>query len=62
MRKRSDRHLCKGCRQSNALYVRNGHAKFRADHELCPRCYRSLLDASWSQVQKARFAEFQAAA
>jgi ribosomal protein S27AE len=38
-----NRHLC-DCGH-RALFIRpsNGHVAFRRDHDLCPRCWRSLM-------------------
>ena len=39
-----DRHLCVGCRERRSLFRYRGQVKADADHTLCFRCYRSLLD------------------
>lgn len=41
---RSTKHLCQGCGQHAAKFEYRGRWKFRADHDLCPRCYRSQRD------------------
>ena len=43
-RRGSSKHLCQGCGQHAAKFEYKGRWKFRSDHDLCPRCYRSQRD------------------
>lgn len=36
--------LCIQCRQHRALFRFRGRVRFRRDHDLCPRCWRSAMD------------------
>jgi|GEM_PF-6063114 len=40
--KRSER-LCVICNSRRAVSLIMGRVRFRRDHDLCPKCYRSLL-------------------
>ena len=46
------RHVCVGCHERRSLFRYRGQVKADADHTLCFRCYRSLVDS----VRAARFA------
>lgn len=35
---------CSGCFQHRALYCYRGRTRWKADHDLCFRCYRSIMD------------------
>jgi len=37
------RRLCQQCQDRRARYSRRGRVRRRRDHDLCFRCYRSLL-------------------
>lgn len=38
------RKICVGCHQHRALFRYRGKVRFRRDHNLCQRCYRSVMD------------------
>ena len=37
---------CKVCGQRRALFTYRGAVKFRKDHQLCSRCWHSLVDST----------------
>jgi hypothetical protein len=39
---RHDKHLCRRCGTARARFVYRGRFKARRDHDLCPRCFRTL--------------------
>jgi hypothetical protein len=41
----SDRRACSGCNQRRSISTYRGHACWRPQHDLCPRCWRAALDA-----------------
>lgn len=46
-RRKRGRRLCVRCRQRPAKHKRpNGRISRDAEHDLCPKCNRSLVDAS----------------
>jgi hypothetical protein len=36
-----DKHRCLGCARHRAVFTFRGRVRADADHNLCPRCYRS---------------------
>jgi len=40
------RKLCVICNSKRAIFIKGGRARFRRDHDLCPKCYRSLLTSA----------------
>jgi|MudIll2142460700_1097286.scaffolds.fasta_scaffold317619_2 hypothetical protein len=46
---RPGRHACRQCGRRHARFAYRGVVKWDREHELCFRCFRSLVDA-----QKAR--------
>ncbi|HOU54429.1 MAG TPA: hypothetical protein PLQ97_10915 [Myxococcota bacterium] len=41
---RRSKHFCKGCGQQWARYRFRGEVRWDSDHDLCFRCWRSLLE------------------
>ncbi len=37
-----DKHLCRRCGQARARFTYRGRVKARRDHDVCPRCFRTL--------------------
>jgi hypothetical protein len=39
------RHTCQHCHCHRAVFIFRGHWRARRDHDLCPRCFRALMDS-----------------
>lgn len=39
------RHTCQRCLNARALFFFHGRVSARLDHDLCPRCFRSLMQS-----------------
>ena len=38
------RHICQGCHQHRSVFYFRGDVRARLDHDLCPRCYKSVRE------------------
>ncbi len=43
---RHTKHVCRCCGKHRAIFHFRGHWRCRADHDLCPRCWRAAIDRS----------------
>ena len=43
--RKSQRHTCQICLNVPARFLYRGRVCARIDHDLCPRCYRSVMDS-----------------
>ena len=43
-RRNSNKRRCKACGQKRAIFHYHGRVKADDEHELCPRCYRAMLN------------------
>lgn len=43
--RKAQRHTCQRCLKSPARFLYRGRWSARLDHDLCPRCFRSLMDS-----------------
>ena len=44
MKRNEHRHVCRGREKHPAISIFRGRAAFRPNHDLCPRCWRSMGD------------------
>ena len=56
MKDNQDRCLCSLCHVNRALFRIHGHWRRDRDHDLCPRCFRSLRDRLQAQLLAGRVA------
>ena len=56
MKDNQDRCLCSLCHVNRALFRIHGHWRRDRDHDLCPRCFRSLRDRLRAQLLAGRVA------
>lgn len=52
IRRKNEKKLCAMCHEKKALFFVRSSIKFKKDHNLCFRCYRSLLNRLLSYVQE----------
>jgi len=47
---RSRKRLCKACGRHWARFRYHGQVRWDRDHDLCPRCWRAMLDQARNQA------------